>query len=239
MIIRAVLLALVLAFAPPVLAAATTTKSTSTATLFAQQFPMTIGILQADFPQDLQALNDSFAGIDSTEISPQIKLQRAFLELTALRKKYAPQLQFARAELSTLVVLALADFYETVRRREGSEVCGGFAVDGAATLFTIGRAPAYARELDRQAAAYFSAVASAFEDPDVVGPATEDDWKAVMGRIVADGSPPSYVVSIAAPKISDPDLCPALSALFHAMMEPKSDAALRVRADFIQNATGY
>lgn len=233
----AILLATLVALAPP--AFAFETAAETTAALFAEQYPATRGVLAADFPQDLQALEQSFGDIDRTEISPQLKMQRAFVELTALRKKYAPQLQFARADMSALVVLSLADFYQSVLQRDGAEVCGGFAKDGAGTLYTIGAAARYALELDRQSAAYFSAVVSAVEDPDVAGPVSQDDWTQVMSQIVADGHPPSYVVSIAAGKASDPDLCPALSAFMRAMVDLKSDTALRARADFIQNATGY
>jgi hypothetical protein len=215
------------------------TASETTAALFAEQYPLTRSVLAADFPQDLQTLEQSFGDIDSTEISPQLKMQRAFLELTALRKKYAPQLQFARADMSALVVLSLADFYQSVLQHDGATVCGGFATDGAGALYTIGAAPGYALELDRQSAAYFSAVVSALEDPDVVGIVSDDDWTQVMSQIVTDGHPPSYLASIAAGRATDPDLCPALSAFMHAMVEVKSDAARRARADFIQNATGY
>lgn len=231
-------IALVLvALAPSAFAAETANETT--AALFAEQYPITRSVLAADFPQDLQALEESFGDIDSTEISPQLKMQRAFLELTALRKKYAPHLQFARADMSALVVLSLADFYQSVLQRDGAAVCGGFATDGAGALYTIGAAPGYTLELDRQSAAYFSAVVSALEDPDAVGLAGEDDWTQVMGQIVTDGNPSSYIASIAAGRAADPDLCPALSAFMHAMVDVKSDAALRARADFIQNATGY
>ena len=237
--IRCLLLALALAVAGPALAAETSPPPATTASMFEQRFPLTSGVLAADFPQDLQALGQSFAEIDRTEISPPIKMERAFLSLTALRKKYAPQMRFARTDMSALVVISLAGFYQSVLRREGTKVCGGFAVDGAGTLFTLGHAADYALELDRQGAAYFAAVASALENPDVVGPATDADWEEVMGGMVAAGHPPSYVVSIAAGKPSDPDLCPALTALLRAMVEVRSDAGKRARADFIQNVAGY
>ncbi|WP_354041243.1 hypothetical protein [Devosia sp. UYZn731] len=233
----AIALVALAALAPPAFAVETTNETT--AALFAEQYPVTRSVLAADFPQDLQALEQSFGDIDSTEISPQLKMQRAFLELTALRKQYASQLQFARADMSALVVLSLADFYQSVLQRDGAAVCGGFATDGAGALYTIGAAPGYALELDRQSAAYFSAVVSALEDPDAVGPASEEDWKQVMSQIVTDGHPPSYLASIAGGRATDPDLCPALSAFMHAMVDVKSDVALRARADFIQNATGY
>ena len=213
--------------------------SATTAALFARQYPLTRSVLQADFPRDLEALEQSFAGIDSTEISPQLKMQRVFVELTALRKKYAPALQYARADMSALVVLSLADFYQSVLQRDGAKVCGGFASDGAGTLYTIGAAPAYQKELDRQGAAFFSAVVSALEDPDVMGPATDADWAGVMGQMVADGHPTSYIASIAAARAGDPDLCQALSAFLHAMVDVQPEIAHRARADFIQNATGY
>ena len=238
MIVRSSLLALLLACTSPALAVEAAAPS-STEVLFEQQFPLTRGTLAKDFPRDLVALQREFAEIDSTEISPQLKLQRAFLSLTGLRKIYAPKLQFARTDLSALVVLSLSGFYDAVLRNEGTAVCNGFAIDGAATLYTLGLEQRYGLDLDRQAAAYFSAVASAFEDPDVVGPASEADWKQVMGRIVSEGHPASYVVSIAAANRNDPDLCPAVSALLHAMVAVKSDAAPRVRAEFIQGTTGY
>jgi hypothetical protein len=211
----------------------------TTSALFANQYPLTRGILASDFPADLVTLETRFSEIDNTEISPLLRMQRAFSELTSLRKKYAPKMQYARADMSALVVLSLADFYDVVMRREGAEICGGFATDGAGALYTVGAAPSYALELDRQAAAYFSAVVTALEDPDVVGPATDADWKVVMGRIVADGHPASYVASIASGRVSDADLCPALSAFMHAMVEVTPDVAHRVRADFIQSTTGY
>jgi hypothetical protein len=232
-----VLLVALVALVPP--AFAVETADETTAALFAKQYPFTRSVLAADFPQDLQALEQSFGDIDRTEISPQLKMQRAFLELTALRKKYAPKLQFARADMSALVVLSLADFYQSVLQRDGAAVCGGFATDGAGALYTIGAAQGYAMELDRQGAAYFSAVVSALEDPDVVGTVSQSDWDMVMRQIVTDGHPPSYLMSIAAGRAGDPNLCPALSAFMHAMVEVKTDAARRARADFIQNATGY
>ncbi|HTM77265.1 MAG TPA: hypothetical protein VL133_06515 [Devosia sp.] len=234
MIFRALLIVFSLIVTPGLAA-----ESASTAALFAQSYPLTRTILVADFPQDLQALEQRFSEIDNTEISPQLKLERAFLELTALRKKYAPNLRYARTELSAVMVLSLAEFYRAVLRREGPAVCAAFAADGAATLLTLGQGALYAQDLDRQAATYFSAVASAFENPDVVGAASEDDWKMVMGTIIAAGHPPSYVASIATAKADDPDLCSALLALFQAMVVAQPDAAQRVRAEFVQGATGY
>jgi hypothetical protein len=233
-------LLLVLALVAPALAAETPGPTTrTTAELFSRYYPLTRAVLMADFPGDLEALERGFAEIDNTEVSPQLKLQRAFLNLTALRKSYAPKLRYARTDLSALVVLSLAEFYRTVMRSEDPKVCGAFAADGAGTLLTLGQGEVYARELDRQGAAYFTAVASALENPDVVGPASSDDWKMVMGQIVADGHPPSYIASIAAAKASDPDLCPALLALLQALVEVKTDVAQRVRAEFIQGVTGY
>jgi len=231
----ALFLTIILAVNAPVVAA----EAPQTAALFAEQYPFTRGVLAADFPQDLQALELSFAEIDNTEISSQLKMQRVFLELTALRKKYAPNLQFARADRSALMVASLAQFYRSVLQRDGVALCGGFATNGAGVLYTVGAAPAYAYELDRQGAAFFAAVASSLEDPDVVGAATEADWSIVMSQIVTDGHPVSYIASIAAAKVDDPDLCPALSAFLTAMVQVDPEVAQRARADFIQNATGY
>ncbi|WP_375451912.1 hypothetical protein [uncultured Devosia sp.] len=210
-----------------------------TATLFEQQFPLTTKVLTADFPQDLRALQQAFSEIDRSEVSPPIKLHRAFQSLTALRKVYSDKLQYARADMSALLVLGLAGFYDSVLQRDGADVCGGFAVDGAGALFALGRSAGYGKELDVQAAAYFAAVASALEDPDVVGQASEADWAEVMGQVVARGNPASYIATMEEGRAEDPDLCPALAAFFYVLADMDSDAGKRARAELIQGLTGY
>lgn len=228
-----------LAVASPVLATEVPKQSIMTAALFEQNYPLTRGVLVADFPMDLRALEQGFVQIDNTEILPQLKLQRLFMDLTALRKRYASKLAYARTQKSALLVLSLAEFYRNVMRHETPDVCGAFASDGAGILLARGQGARYAKDMDRQAAVYFSAVASALENPDVVGRASQADWSMVMGQIVADGHPASYIGVIAKAKASDPELCPALLALFGALVEVKPSIAQRVRAEFIQGVTGY
>jgi hypothetical protein len=82
-------------------------------------------------------------------------------------------------------------------------------------------------------------VVAAIEDPQAHAPVREDDWRLLFAAMVARGYPASFVASVAAGDSNDPDLCPALAAMFRASADLVVPAAGSIRVDLARNLTGY
>lgn len=164
---------------------------------------------------------------------------QVFGELTAIRKKYAAKLLFAPGQALQNVLIRLAYFYDDVLVSRGPGVCGRFAQDGSGALFDLGVQDQYWQALDLQTEAYLSAVVQAIETPEYYGVVDDADWGVVFAAMVRRGSPLSYVATISAGDRNDPDLCPALAAMFRTSAGLEGPEGARTRADLAQNLTGY
>lgn len=207
--------------------------------LLRERQPRTLAVLKADFPTDLNNLLERIGAAQRTDAGEHAVLAQVFGEMTAIRKKYAAKLTFAPSEALQGVLIRLAYFYDDVLSSAGSEICGRFAQDGAGVLFDLGVQDSYVLALDLQAEAYLDAVAQAIEVPEYNEPAGDADWAAVMAAMVRRGNPLSYVATITTGDRKDPDLCPALAAMFRASAGLDSPAGARTRADLARNLTGY
>jgi hypothetical protein len=203
------------------------------------RYPSTLALLKTEFPDDYTILMTEIAAIGWQGASADAALLAAFTRLGTIRAKYAEKLLFAPSLSHSVMLGRLADFYEAVFKAEGPTVCGRFAVDGSAALFELGLAGKYAQALDRQSFAYFDAVVRAIETPTYNGVADSSDWGAVLGIMVSAGAPASFVQTIASGDADDPDLCPALAAMFRTSGLLDSGEGARTRADFAKNLTGY
>lgn len=206
---------------------------------FTKLYPLTIDVLKTEFTDDYAYLVSGIAGIKWAGGQSRVALLNAFGLLTEIRRKYADKLLFAPSEDHAVVLGLLADFYTAVFKGEGPEVCGRFAQDGSGVLFELDLSGTYAKELDLQTAAYLSAVVHAIERPEYNGVAVAGDWGAVLGTMVAAGAPQSFVKTISAGDGKDPDLCPALAAMFRTSGLLDTPEGKRTRADFAKNLVGY
>jgi hypothetical protein len=204
------------------------------------RFGRTIALIKSDFPDDYAVLVVRIAAISwQRGRNERVALLRAFELMKDLRRKYAARVAHAPSVSHSVMLGLLADFYEAVFEAEGPAVCGRFAQDGSAVLFDLGLAAKYAERLDLQSVAYFDAVVKAIETPENPGPVLADDWNKVLATMVAAGAPPSYVDTVARGDASDPDLCPALAAIFRTAGLLNTSEGARARADFARNLAGY
>jgi hypothetical protein len=196
-------------------------------------------LIKEEFPDDYATLVSTIAAIGFTGADEPTALLAAAEQLKTMRAKYADRLRFAPTASHALLLQLIAEFHELVLKDEGPAVCGRFASDGSAALYALGLSEKYAERLDLQSLAYLDAVVRAIERPEDGGVATEADWTEVMGEMIKAGAPRSFITAIARPNPRDPDLCPAVSALFRASAILATPAAGRVRADLAKNLTGY
>lgn len=206
---------------------------------FRALYPRTFAVLRERFPADYAILLGRLAEIDQQPGDGTVRLLTAFQRLGDIRFKHAGRLLFAPGLQLSVVLGRIAEFHDAVLARDGPGVCGRFASDGSAVLFELGIESRYAEALDLQSHAFFEAVAAANAAPDHIGAVTADDWGVVMGAMLYAGAPPSYVETIRAGDPGDPDLCPALAAMFRTSGLLQSPEGLRTRADFARNLTGY
>jgi hypothetical protein len=206
---------------------------------FRSMYPRTLELLKEEFPADYAVLLSHLAEIDEQQGRADQLLLAAFRKLGEVREKYAGKLIFAPGLQLSVMLGRLADFYDLVVKQDGPAVCGRFAGDGSAVLFEMGIADRYAVALDLQSFAYFDAVVKAIETPDYVGVVAPGDWGAVLGAMVYAGAPPSYVQTIGVGDETDPDLCPALAAMFRTSGLLQTPEGARTRADFGKNLSGY
>jgi hypothetical protein len=204
-----------------------------------RRYASTLALLKTEFPDDYTTLMSEIAAIGWQGVDPNKALLAAFTRLGAVREKYADKLLFAPSLSHSVMLGRLADFYDAVFKAEGPTVCGRFAVDGSAALFQLGLSEKYAEALDQQSFAYFDAVVRAIEAPNYNGVADRSDWGTVLGIMVSAGAPPSYVDTISSGDAKDPDLCPALAAMFRTSGLLDSGEGARTRADFAKNLSGY
>ena len=204
-----------------------------------RRYPSTLALLKAEFSDDYSNLMAEIAAIGWQGGDPDAALLAAFTRLGAVREKYADRLQFAPTLSHAVILGRLADLYDAVLEAEGAAVCGRFAADGSAALFELGLAGRHARMLDEQSFAYFDAVVRAIETPANNGVATASDWSIVLAIMVRAGAPASYVATISSGDPKDPDLCPALAAMFRTSGLLDTPEGARVRADFAKNLSGY
>jgi hypothetical protein len=204
-----------------------------------KQYPRTLELLKAEFANDYAQFMSDLVAIKLEETDQTAAMLAAFEKLTTLRRKYADKLVFAPSVSQAKMLGSLAKFYDVVLKNEGSEVCGKFATDGSAVLVQMGLSGKYAQALDQQSFAYFDAVVQAIETPNYVGVAAGEDWSVVLGAMVKAGAPQSFVATIQRASAADPDLCPALGALFLTSGLLDTPEAARTRADFAKNLTGY
>jgi hypothetical protein len=201
----------------------------------------TLTVIKRDFPADYPDLVTAFATLEWT--GNRANVDRALLAaaeaIKSVRQKYADKLLFAPSVSHAVMLGFLADFYDAVFKGEGPRTCGRFARDGSAVLFQLGLAAKYARQLDVQSVAYFDSVVKAIEEPNDNGVAGPADWEMVGGAMLASGMPPSYLETIAKGDPADPDLCPALAAIFRTSGLLDTPEGARVRADFARNLAGY
>jgi hypothetical protein len=203
------------------------------------RYPRTFAFVKEEFPDDYATLVSTIAGIGLTDADQRTAMLAGFEQMKEMRARYADKIRFAPTISHVLMLQLVAEFHELVLKDEGPAVCGRFASDGSAALFAAGLAEKYAERLDLQSFAYLDAVVKAIEAPDDNGVATPEDWSEVMGEMIKAGAPRSFVAAIARPDPRDPDLCPALSALFRATSILATPAAGRVRADLAGNLAGY
>ncbi|HQZ13438.1 MAG TPA: hypothetical protein PK286_11205 [Devosia sp.] len=204
-----------------------------------RRYGRTLEVIRAEFPRDHAALMAEIAAIKWQRGGENDALLAAFGAVTELKKKYAARLQFAPSAKQAVMLENLAKFYVAVSGREGPEVCGQFASDGAGVLFARGLSGAYAAAIDIQSAAYFEAVAAALETPEYISPVRPDDWGVVVSAMVSAGAPPSFAKTISDGNPADPDLCPALAAMFVTSAVLNAPEGTRIRADFAKNLAGY
>lgn len=207
--------------------------------LLRERLPLSFAVLEADFPADLRALLETIEQAQRAGMAARTMPTQVFGELTAIRKKYAAKLLFAPGPALQSVLIRLAYFYDDVLVSAGPGVCGRFAQDGSGVLFDLGVQDQYWQALDLQTEAYLSAVVQAIETPEYYGVAADADWGVVFAAMVGRGSPLSYVATISAGDRNDPDLCPALAAMFRTSAALDAPEGARTRADLAQNLTGY
>jgi hypothetical protein len=222
-----------------VASAPTATATVPLVEMFEQRNPRTLAVLAADFPQDHRALLDHLAALEGSGHSQMVLLNASFDAVGALRRKYADRLLFAPPQALANLLATLADFYDAVLDHDGAALCGKFAQDGSGVLFQLAKSDAYMERVDAQSAAYFDAVVKAIEAPEYYGASEDGDWPKVLGTMVGRGAPQSYVISIAAGSAADPNLCPALAAMFRTVASLDTPEGLRTRADFAKNLAGY
>jgi hypothetical protein len=204
-----------------------------------KRYGRTLEIIKAEFPNDYPALMSGIAAISWQGGQEDRAMLAAFGLITELRKKYADRLMFAPSASHAVMLGFLADFYVTVFKAEGPQVCGRFAQDGSGVLFELGLSGKYADALDRQSLAYFDAVVKAIEAPEYAGAVVEADWGAVVKAMIVAGAPESFVRTISSGDRTDPDLCPALAAMFSTSSILDTPEGKRTRADFAKNLAGY
>jgi hypothetical protein len=204
------------------------------------RYGRTIAFIKSDFPDDYAMLVARIAAISwQGGRHERLALLSAFELIKDLRRKYAERVAHAPSVSHSVMLGLLADFYDAVFEAEGPTVCGRFAQDGSAVIFDLGLSAKYAERLDLQSVAYFDAVVKAIEAPENPGPVRPDDWSRVLAAMVAAGAPPSYVDTVARGDGSDPDLCPALAAMFRTAGLINAPEGARARADFARNLAGY
>jgi hypothetical protein len=220
-----------------------TTPAAETAPSLVEQFqernPKTVAVLASDFPDDYRVLLTQLDTIEATGQSQMVQLNASFDALRQIRKKYADRMSFAPPALLADVLTKLADFYEDVLKQDGAAVCGKFAQDGSGVLFQLARSDAYVERLDAQSAAYLEAVVGAIETPETYGAADKNDYPKVLAIMVRAGAPESYVAAIANGNGADPNLCPALAAMFRTVALSDAAEAVRMRPLLGLNAGGY
>lgn len=204
-----------------------------------KRYGRTLAIIKSEFPDDYPILISNIAAISWQGGEENRALLAAFGIITELRKKYADRLLFAPTASHAVMLGFLAEFYVAVLKDEGPEVCGRFAQDGSGVLFELGLSGKYADALDRQSLAYFDAVVRAIEAPEDNGVAGGEDLSAVLRAMIAAGAPQSFVRTISAGDRNDPDLCPALAAMFSTSSILDTPQGRRMRADFAKNLVGY
>lgn len=204
-----------------------------------KRYGQTLEVIKTEFPDDYAVAIAHIAGISWRGGEEDRALLGAFSILTELKKKYAGRLLYAPSVRHAAMLAGLAKFYVTVSENEGPEVCGRFAQDGSGVLFERGLSGKYAAALDAQSAAYFEAVVAAIETPEYSGAVQPDDWSAVMSAMIAAGAPQSFAKTISAGDRSDPDLCPALAAMFVTSAFLNTPEGARTRGDFAKNLAGY
>jgi hypothetical protein len=199
----------------------------------------TLTLLQAEFPNDYAVLAQRIAEIDAQPGTETVLLLASFEAFTELRRKYADRLLFAPSLNHSVMLGRIADFHDLVFAGEGAATCGRFAQDGSGVLFERGLAAKYAVAIDLQSLAYFEAVVAAIESPDPSAVASPEDWGMVLGTMIAAGAPQIYVTAISGGDPNDPNLCPALAAMFRTAGLLDTPEGKRTRADFAKNLSGY
>lgn len=225
--------------ATPKLNLRTAPEAVDVTALVEQRYGRTLDMLKAEFPADYSALTAQFDALDDKVGERDELLLAAFERLTEVRRKYAGKLQFAPSLSHSVMLGRIAEFHDLVFKGEGPQVCGRFAHDGSAVLFELGLSGKYAEALDLQSLAYFDAVVKAIETPEYAEPPAAEDWTAMLAAMVAAGAPPTYLRSVTTGDPKDPDLCPALAAMFRTSGLLDTPQAARTRADFARNLSGY
>jgi hypothetical protein len=204
-----------------------------------ERFARTLAAIEADFPDDFRLLDAHLGQIATAGVDEKNASILFFEQLTALRRKYAYKMIEAPTAAHAAILGRLAAFYDQVFAAEGPLVCGRFAHEGTGALFELGLGQKYAGLIDLQSAAYFAAVAAAFETPEYSGIAGRRDWNIVLETMIRAGMPRSYVEAISSGRGGDPDLCPAYSALFRGTGVLNTVEGSRIRADLAKNLVGY
>lgn len=226
-------LAVSMLLAAPVLA-----EEAGFAERFAARNPLTLAVLESEFPSDLTLLEVRLRAIETLG-QGELVAAAAFNAVGEIRRKYAPRIRFAPPEALASLLQATASFHEAVFAGEGPAACGLFAQNGTGTLFQLSLADKYAAEIDRQTALFLETVVAAIEQPESYGPTGEQDFAALLAVMGRAGVPASYGVAIASGRPENDELCPALATMFKAAAVFDTPAGLRVRADLAQNLAGY
>lgn len=206
---------------------------------FAERNTRTLAVLRAEFPQEHRALLQRIGILERSGQSDMLMASGGFDAVGAIRRQYAARLEFAPPQALAALLASTAAFHEAVFEGEGPGGCGLFARNGSGTLFQLGRAEAYANQIDLQSALYFEAVAGAIERPEFYGTTGPADFAALLLAMTKAGAPPDYLAAIAGGKPSDVNLCPALATMFRAASVFDTPEGLRVRADLAKNLAGY
>lgn len=211
-----------------------------TADQLRREIPQLLGTLQSDFPDEYRSLITSTTqvvrntgGRDAAAIASG---QIASL-MTSMRQKYAPFLRFAGiAELRALAALS-ASFHRDVLARDGYEVCGRVAMEGALVLTRENRMAPHMSNVDAQSTALFRAARSGIDNPVAWPEPTDNDWAAAGNLMAQSGATDAEFAAMSAGDPADPNLCPAIAKLLDAMSSPALPSSGALLASFFSEAS--
>ena len=178
-----------------------------------KRYGQTLEVIKSEFPDDYAVLMANIAGLSWQGGEENRALLGAFGILTELKKKYASRLPFAPSRNHTGMLGSLAKFYvayPTARERSVRPVRAR-QVGRAVRAGAFGQVRGGARRAVRR---LFRGRCRGHRDAGIQRRRAAGDWSAVMNAMLAAGRPQSFVKTISEGNRADPDLCPALSAMF-------------------------